>query len=285
MTLSYFILRLTSGQLFLVISNQQFVHRFPLFGYGTDGAENADPLDMETGIKVVEEGIRRILLPGIGVGKHSFATRFAYFLTKICQGDLFFIPKILRHIGGAGIAFIDRFIRRIKIKEGFGPDVLSDLPVVAVQDNDVLQQLVVKADQFLFQQFHPAAETERNGQLSITVHGINAVIASAHEEDKKGGTGDVIRIPFIVIGAFLHEVGFSLGMLAKGHIFVLYPGKHCDQLFRGLLDHTVDIDQALVGVVDDTADFRIGLSYSEEQGTAPDKRFDIRVHLSEVFRK
>ena len=51
---------------------------------------------METGIEVVEEGILRILLPGIGVGKHSFATRFVYFLTEICQGDLLFVPEVLR---------------------------------------------------------------------------------------------------------------------------------------------------------------------------------------------
>lgn len=240
---------------------------------------------MEIGIKVVEEGIRRILLPGIGVGKHSFATRFAYFLTKICQGDLFFIPEILRHIRGAGIALIDRLVRRIKIKEGLGPDVLSGLSVVAIQDNDVLQQLVVKADQFLFQQFHPSPETESDRQLALAVHGVDAVITSAHEEDKQGGTGDVIRVTFIVIGAFLHEVNPSSGMFFQCDVFLLYPGKHPDQLFRGFLDDAVDIDQALVGVIDNAADFRIGLSYSEEQGTATDKRFYIRVHLSEVFRK
>ena len=93
---------------------------------------------MESGIEVVEEGILRILLPGIGVGKHSFATRFVYFLAEICQGDLLFIPEILRHIRGTGIALIDRLVRRVKIKEGFGSDVLSGLPVVAVQNNDIL---------------------------------------------------------------------------------------------------------------------------------------------------
>jgi hypothetical protein len=74
-------------------------------------------------------------------------------------------------------------------------------------------------------------------------------------------------------------------MFFQCDVFLLYPGKHSDQLFRGFLDNTVDIDQALVRVVDDAADFRIGLSYSEEQGTAADERFYIRVHLSEVFRK
>lgn len=39
---------------------------------------------MESGIEVVEESVLRILLTGVGVGKHSFATRFAYFLAEIC---------------------------------------------------------------------------------------------------------------------------------------------------------------------------------------------------------
>lgn len=240
---------------------------------------------METGIEVVEEGILRILLPGIRVGKHSFATRFVYFLTEICQGDLLFVPEVLRHIRGTGITLIDRLVRRVKIKEGFGSDILSGLPVVTVQNNDILQQLMVKADQFLFQQFHPSTETEGDGQLSLAVHGVDAVIASAHKEDKQGGTGDVIRGTFIVIGTFLHEVGFSSGMFSQCDVFLLYPGKHPDQLFRGFLDDAVDIDQALVGIIDDAADFRIGLSYSEEQGTAADKRFYVCIHLPEVFRK
>lgn len=240
---------------------------------------------METGIEVIEEGVLRIFLPGIRVGKHSFATRFTYFLTEVCQGDLLFVPEVLRHVRGAGIALIDRFIRRIKIKERFGSEVLSGLPVVTVQDNDILQQLVVKADQFLFQQFHPSPESKGDGQLPLAVHGVDAVITSAHEEDKQGGTGDVIWACFIVIGTFLHEVSPSSGMFFQCDVFLLYPGKHSDQLFRGFLDNPVDIDQALVGVVDDAADFRIGLSYSEEQGTAPDKRFYICIHLSEVFRK
>ena len=240
---------------------------------------------METGIEVVEEGILRILLPGIGVGKHSFATRFVYFLTEIRQGDLLFVPEVLRHIRGAGIALIDWLVRRVKIKEGFGSGVLSGLPVVTVQNNDILQQLMVKADQFLFQQFHPSTETEGDGQLSLAVHGVDAVIASAHKEDKQGGTGDVIRGTFIVIGTFLYEVGFSSGMFFQCDVFLLYPGKHPDQLFREFLDDAVDIDQALIGIIDDAADFRIGLSYSEEQGTAADKRFYVCIHLSEVFRK
>lgn len=240
---------------------------------------------MESGIEVVEEGVLRILLTGIGVGKHSFATRFAYFLAEVCQADLLFIPEILRHVRGTGIALIDRLVRRIKIKEGFSSDVLSGLSVVTIHDNDILQQLVVEADQFLFQQFHPSPEAESDGQLATPVHGVDAVITSTHKEDKQGGTGDVVRVPIIVIGAFFHEVGFSPGIFAQGYIFLLYPGKHSYQLFRGFLDNAVDIDQALVGVIDDAADFRISLSYSEEQCTAADERFYIGIHLPEVFRK
>ncbi len=74
-------------------------------------------------------------------------------------------------------------------------------------------------------------------------------------------------------------------MFLQRDVFVLYPGKHFNKLLRGFLDDAVDIDQCLVGVVDDATDFRIGLSYSEEEGTATDKRLYIGIHLSEVFRK
>ena len=144
---------------------------------------------------------------------------------------------------------------------------------------------MIKADQFLFQQFYPSPDTKSDGQFSVTVHGVDAVITGTHEEDKQGGTGDIIRVSFIVVGTFLHEVGFSSGMLLQCNVFVLYPGKHFDQLLRRFLDDAVDIDQCLVGVVDDASNFRIGLSYSEEEGTAADKRFYIRFHLFEVFRK
>lgn len=112
----YFTLRLTAGQLFLVVSNQQLVDRFSLLGNGANGTEDTDPLDMETGIEVVEEGVLRVLLPGIGVGKHSFGTGFTYSLAEICQVDLLFISEVLWHVGGAGVTLIDRLIRRVKIK-------------------------------------------------------------------------------------------------------------------------------------------------------------------------
>ena len=81
--LSFYCYPATTGYLFLIISDQQFIDRFSFLGYGTDGTEDADSLDMETGIEVVEEGVLRVLLPGIGVGKHSFGTGFTYSLSLI----------------------------------------------------------------------------------------------------------------------------------------------------------------------------------------------------------
>lgn len=91
--LSFYCYPATTGYLFLIISDQQFIDRFSFLGYGTDGTEDADSLDMETGIEVVEEGVLRVLLPGIGVGKHSFGTGFTYSLAEICQVDLLFISE------------------------------------------------------------------------------------------------------------------------------------------------------------------------------------------------
>lgn len=71
--LSFYCYPATTGYLFLIISDQQFIDRFSFLGYGTDGTEDADSLDMETGIEVVEEGVLRVLLPGIGVGSIHLA--------------------------------------------------------------------------------------------------------------------------------------------------------------------------------------------------------------------
>ena len=105
-----------SPDLFLVISNQQFVDEFPLGGYRADAAVDVHTPDFVVGIQVVEEGVLRVLLPGIGVGKHSFGTGFTYSLAEICQVDLLFISEVLWHVGGAGVTLIDRLIRRVKIK-------------------------------------------------------------------------------------------------------------------------------------------------------------------------
>ena len=93
--LSFYCYPATTGYLFLIISDQQFIDRFSF---------------------LVEEGVLRVLLPGIGVGKHSFGTGFTYSLAEICQVDLLFISEVLWHVGGAGVTLIDRLIRRVKIK-------------------------------------------------------------------------------------------------------------------------------------------------------------------------
>ena len=54
--LSFYCYPATTGYLFLIISDQQFIDRFSFLGYGTDGTEDADSLDMETGIVCDETG-------------------------------------------------------------------------------------------------------------------------------------------------------------------------------------------------------------------------------------
>lgn len=53
---------------------------------------------------------------------------------------------------------------------------------------------MVEADQFLLQYPGAAARTEGYRELAFAVDRIDAVIAGAHEENEKGGTGDVIRV-------------------------------------------------------------------------------------------
>ena len=69
----------------LIVTDQQFVDRLPLLGYGTNRAEDAQPLDMEAGVQVVEEGVLRVLLTGIGVGEHSFASFLSQVLAESGQ--------------------------------------------------------------------------------------------------------------------------------------------------------------------------------------------------------
>lgn len=52
----------------LIIPYQQLIDRFPFLGNGADRTEDAQPLDMETVVQVVEEGVQRILLARVGVG-------------------------------------------------------------------------------------------------------------------------------------------------------------------------------------------------------------------------
>ena len=52
------------------------------------------------------------------------------------------------------------------------------------------------------------------------VHGVDAVITGTHEEDKQGGTGDVIRVSFIVVDVYKRQVP-SLRIGQGGDIITL----------------------------------------------------------------
>ena len=94
--LSFFFNRL------LIIPYQQFVDRLPFLGYGTYRAEDAQPLDMEAGVQVVEESVLRILLTGVGVGEHSFASLLSQVLAESGQLYLAVVIEVVRHVGGTG---------------------------------------------------------------------------------------------------------------------------------------------------------------------------------------
>ena len=80
-----------------------------------------------------------------------------------------------------------------------------------------------------------------------------------------------------------HEIAPSFRTFLKGVVLALDAGKQSDQFFRRVAYDTVDINQTLVRVVDHTTDMRIGLSQSEEQGTAPDKGLHIGCHFRDIF--
>ncbi len=269
----------------LIVTDQQFVDRLPLLGYGTNRAEDAQPLDMEAGVQVVEEGVLRVLLTGIGVGEHSFASFLSQVLAESGQFYLGVVIEVVRHVGGTGTGLIDGFVGRVEIKERFLSLVFFRLAVVPVQDDDALQQLVVEADQFLLQYPGAAARTEGYREPALAVDRIDAVIAGAHEENEKGGTCDTIRVLFVEDPALFHEIVPSLCTSLKGVVFTLDAGKQSDQFFRRVAYDTVDIHQALVRVVDHATDMRIGLSQSEEQGASPDKGFHIGFHFRDIFRQ
>ena len=136
--LSFYCYPATTGYLFLIISDQQFIDRFSFLGYGTDGTEDADSLDMETGIEVVEEGVLRILLTGVGVGEHSFASLPSQVLAESGQFYLAVVIEVVRHVGGTGTGLVDGFVGRVEVEERFLSRVFFRLAVVSVQDDDVL---------------------------------------------------------------------------------------------------------------------------------------------------
>ena len=164
----------------LIVTDQQFVDRLPLLGYGTNRAEDAQPLDMEAGVQVVEEGVLRVLLTGIGVGEHSFASFLSQVLAESGQFYLAVVIEVVRHVGGTGTGLIDGFVGRVEIKERFLSRVFFRLAVVPVQDDDALQQLVVETDQFLLQYPGAAARTEGYREPALAVDRIDAVICCFH---------------------------------------------------------------------------------------------------------
>ena len=269
----------------LIVTDQQFVDRLPLLGYGTNRAEDAQPLDMEAGVQVVEEGVLRVLLTGIGVGEHSFASFLSQVLAESGQFYLAVVIEVVRHVGGTGTGLVDGFVGRVEVEERFLSRVFFRLAVVPVQDDDALQQLVVEADQFLLQYPGAAARTEGYREPALAVDRIDAVIAGAHEENEKGGTGDVIRVLLVEYPSLFHEIVPSFRTFLQGVVFALDAGKQSDQFFRRVAYDAVDIHQALVRVIDHATDMRIGLSQSEERGAAPEKGFHIGFHFPDILRQ
>mgnify|MGYP000502041781 CR=1 FL=1 len=244
----------------LIVPYQQLVDRFPFLGDGADRAEDAQPLDMEAVVQVVEEGIGRVLLARIRVGEHSFAAGIPQIPAKLSQADLVVVVEVVRHVGGTAARLVDRLVGRIEIEEGFLSGILRCLAVVSIQDDDSLQQFMVQAEQVLFQYFRAVARTERHGELAVAVYRIDAVVAGAHEEDEQRRAGDIVRTTLVEECAFLHEVRPSVRVLLQDMVFSLDTLQLFDQLLGGILDDTVHVHQTLVGVVDYAADTGMGLS-------------------------
>lgn len=240
---------------------------------------------MEAGVQVVEEGVLWILLTGVGVGEHSFASLLSQVPAESGQLYLTVVIEVVRHVGGTGTGLVDGLVGRVEVEERFLSRVFFRLAVVPVQDDDALQQLVVEADQFLLQYPGAAARTEGYREPALAVDRIDAVIAGAHEENEKGGTGDVIRVLLVEYPSLFHEIVPFFCTFLKGVVLALDVGKQSDQFFRRVAYDAVDIHQALVRVVDHAMDMRIGLSQSEEQGAAPDKGFHIGFHFRDIFRQ
>lgn len=122
----------------LIICYQEFIDRFSFRSNRADRTKNTQALNTVLSIQIVEEGIIRIFLPGIGIGEHSLNTLRIQFFTESRQPDLLRIIEVLRHIGGTGIGFIDRFVGRIEIKERIFRCELLRLHVIAVENFDIL---------------------------------------------------------------------------------------------------------------------------------------------------
>ena len=83
----------------LIIGNQQFVDKLPLGGYRADTPEDIHAPDLVMSVQVIEEGVLRVLLPRIGIRKHSLHAHRVELLTEPGQSYLLRIVEPVRHVG------------------------------------------------------------------------------------------------------------------------------------------------------------------------------------------
>ena len=88
---------------------------------------------MEAGVQVVEEGVLRVLLTGIGVGEHSFASFLSQVLAESGQLYLAVVIEVVRHVGGTGTGLVDGFVGRVEVEDRFLSRVFFRLAVVPVR--------------------------------------------------------------------------------------------------------------------------------------------------------
>lgn len=277
--------RIFDPDLFLIISNQQFVYEFPLGGYRADTPEDIHTPDFVVGIQVVEEGVLRIFLPWIGIREHSLYAHRVELLTESGQSDLLRIVEPVRHVGRTATRSADRLIRRIEIEERPLRSIRQALPVIPVEDLHALKQPAVGHDQLPIQQVRTLSVAETHAKLPLAVDRIDSVITGAHQKDEQCGPHQVVQSSRIVPGTLLEEVFLTRLVSRQITIIALQGQKRPDQLLRPVADHAVNIDQVLVRVVNDTPHLREVLPDSEEEGAASDKRFDIGFHPGEIRRQ
>jgi len=271
--------------LFLVISNQQFVDEFPLGGYRADAAVDVHTPDFVVGIQVVEEGVLWIFLSWIGIREHSLYAHRVEFLTEPGQSDLLRIVEPVRHVRRTATRFAHRLIGRIEIEERPLRSIWQGLPVISVEDLHALKQPAVGHDQLPIQQVRTFSVAEAHRKLALAVDRIEGIVAGAHQKDEQCGPYQVVQSARIIAGTLLEEILLARLVSRQIAIIALQGQKRPDQLLRSVADHTVDVDQVLVRVVNDTPHLREVLPDSEEEGTASDKRFDIGFHPGEIRRQ
>ena len=99
---------------------------------------------MEAGVQVVEEGVLWILLTGVGVGEHSFASLLSQVPAESGQLYLTVVIEVVRHVGGTGTGLVDGLVGRVEVEERFLSRVFFRLAVVPVQDDAPCSSLWLK---------------------------------------------------------------------------------------------------------------------------------------------